>query len=249
MLRIFLIISLVGGLAAAGISGYFVRNVMLQTLDERNDFQTKFNNETKAKNEALAKLKKTETELGETKTKLTQTESDLTAANSKVTDLESQNADLTATLTRTKGERDTAEQELDKWRQLSVTPEQVKGIIADLASEKRHSTNLMAQLKTQTQARIDAETRLAELEGKNDNVVEPVGLVGKIVDVDPKFGFVVLNIGSENGVLPRGEMMVNHEGRFVGKVRIISVAKNTSIANILPDWTRGEISEDCHVID
>src|SRR5271168_2243620 len=108
MLRIFLIIAIVGGIAATAISGYFVRNVMLQTIDERNDFQTKFNNETKAKNEALAKLKKTETELGETKTKLTQTEGELTAANSKVSDLESQNADLTANLTRTKGERDTA---------------------------------------------------------------------------------------------------------------------------------------------
>jgi cell shape-determining protein MreC len=249
MLRIFLIISLVGGLAAAAISGYFVRNVMLQTLDERNDFQTKFNNETKAKNEALAKLKKTETELAETKTKLTQTESDLTAANSKVTDLESQNADLTATLTRTKGERDTAEQELDKWRQLSVTPEQVKGIIADLAKTKQDRDNYIAQNKILTHSRDDWKKRFQDLVGQTDTVAEPPGLIGKIVDVDPKYGFVVLDIGADNGVLERGEMMVNHEGRLVGKVRIISVAKNTSIANILPDWTRGEISEDCRVID
>ncbi len=120
MLRIFLIIAIVGGLAATGISAYFVRNTMLKTIDERNDFQTKFNNETKAKMDALAKLKKTETELADTKTKLTQTQGELTAANGRVTDLESQNKDLATNLSRTKGERDTAQQELDKWRQIGL---------------------------------------------------------------------------------------------------------------------------------
>ena len=247
-MRIFLIIAIVLGLAAVGID-YVVRDRMLQTIDERNDFQTKFNNETKAKNEALAKLKKTETELAETKTKLTQTEGELTAANAKVTDLESQNADLTANLNRTKGERDTAQQDLDKWRQLGVTPEQVKGIIADLAKTRQQRDAYLAENKVITHDRDTWKDRYQAIVGQNDTVVEPPGLIGKILDVDPKYGFVVLNIGSDSGVLERGELMVNHLGRLVGKVRIISVEKNRSIANILPTWTRGDINEECRVID
>jgi len=249
MLRIFLIIAVVGGLVATGFSAYFVRNVMLKTLDERNDFQTKFVDETKSFNESQAKLKKTETELASTKSKLTQTETELTAANGRVSDLEGQNKDLSANLTKTKDERDTAQQELDKWRQIGLQPEQVKAVIADRDQLRKVRDNYLAENKILLAKRNELQRELDSLRGPNETVIEPVGLKGKIIDVDPKYGFVVLDIGADNGVLPRGELMVDHDGVFVGKVRIISVEKNRSIANIIPSWTRGEISEDCRVID
>jgi cell shape-determining protein MreC len=247
-MRIFLIIALVAGLAAIGID-YVVYGKLTQAITERDDYNSKWKDETKAKNDALAKLKKTGEELTATKTKLTQTESDLTAANAKVTDLTTQNTDLAANLDKTKGERDAAQQELDKWRQLSVTPEQVKGIIADLAKLHIDYNGQVATNKLLARDRDDWKKRYQDIAGANEQVLEPPGLVGKILDVDPKYGFVVLNIGSDNGVIERGDMIIDNNGRYVGKVHIVSVGKNTSIANILPDWTRGEINEDSRVID
>src|SRR5581483_9251342 len=145
MLRIFLIIALVGGLAATAISGYYVRNAFLKTLDERNDFKQKWNTETKMYTDSQSKLKKTETELTETKTKLTQTQSDLTAANGRISDLEGQNKDLSANLTKTKSDLDDAQAELDKFRQLGVNADDVKRIVADLAKAKKERDDYIAE--------------------------------------------------------------------------------------------------------
>ena len=61
--------------------------------------------------------------------------------------------------------------------------------------------------------------------------------------VDPKFDFVVLDIGEDQGVIPDGEMLVSREGKLVAKVVVRSVEKNRCIANILPGWKLGEVIE------
>jgi hypothetical protein len=71
----------------------------------------------------------------------------------------------------------------------------------------------------------------------------PTGLRGRVLAVDPKFEFVVLDIGEQDGVLERGEMLVNRSGRFVARVRIMSVQPNRSIANVMLDWKQADIME------
>jgi hypothetical protein len=53
-------------------------------------------------------------------------------------------------------------------------------------------------------------------------VLLPTGLRGKILAVDPKYDFVVLNIGEDQGAKERGVMMVDRDGKLLGKVRIKS---------------------------
>jgi hypothetical protein len=68
-------------------------------------------------------------------------------------------------------------------------------------------------------------------------------LKGKIVVVDPKWDFVVLNIGDEQGAIQDGEMLVSREGKLVAKVVIRSVQKDRCIANVVPGWKLGEMIE------
>ena len=81
------------------------------------------------------------------------------------------------------------------------------------------------------------------LTGKKTKVDLPIALKGKIIAVDPKYEFVVLNIGLDDGVLARGEMLVNRSGKLVAKVRILTAEPHRSVANVLPDWKQGEIME------
>ena len=74
------------------------------------------------------------------------------------------------------------------------------------------------------------------------------GLRGKILQVDPKFNFVVLDIGEDQGAKQRGVMMVDRDGKLLGKVRITSVSKDRCVANILTDWQRGNIMEGDEVL-
>jgi negative regulator of sigma E activity len=59
---------------------------------------------------------------------------------------------------------------------------------------------------------------------------------------------VVLNIGSDQGAKQLGVMMVDRDGKLLGKVRISSVTKTECIANIMPDWKRGNIMEGDEVL-
>ena len=47
----------------------------------------------------------------------------------------------------------------------------------------------------------------------------------------------------DQGVLPRGEMLVNRSGKLVAKIRILTADPHRSVANVLPDWKQGEIME------
>jgi cell shape-determining protein MreC len=66
--------------------------------------------------------------------------------------------------------------------------------------------------------------------------------------VDPKYDFVILDIGAKEGVLPNAKMMVNRDGKLIGKVKITSVEPNRSIANVMPEWKQDEIMEGDQVL-
>ena len=78
--------------------------------------------------------------------------------------------------------------------------------------------------------------------------VLPVGLAGKVLVVDPKWSFVVLNIGEKQGAVRRGVLLVSRNSKLIGKVRISSTQAERSIANIMPGWKLGEIAEGDQVL-
>ena len=61
--------------------------------------------------------------------------------------------------------------------------------------------------------------------------------------VDPKWDFVVLDIGDDQGVSADGELLVSREGKLVAKVIVRSLEKDRCIANIIPGWKLGEMIE------
>ena len=87
------------------------------------------------------------------------------------------------------------------------------------------------------------KARLAKYEGEENFVKLRADLTGKVVEVDPKWDFVVLDIGDEQGAVQSGEMLVSREGKLVAKVVITRVEKDRSIANIMPGWKLGELIE------
>ena len=111
----------------------------------------------------------------------------------------------------------------------------------DVANEEKLVlTHSVARLNNQIQ----------ELIGTNGIYVVklPPGLKGTVMAVDPKWDFVVLNVGEDQGVLPDGELLVSRDGKLVAKVIVRSVQKDRSIANLVPGWQLGEIIEGDEVI-
>jgi hypothetical protein len=251
LLRICLIIAVVGGLAAGALSFTKVQDIIVTTRAARDQWHSQFDTEHKTRLTAEANLKKTKADLDSTKKELATTKGQLDEANGKVADLDKKNTDLTAELEKTRADRDTAQQELEQWHLIpgGLKPPQIAAMIDELAKAKQARDTYIAENKILNDKVLELDTRWKKYFGDEGPVILPAGLKGKIVAVDPKFDFVVLNIGKDQGVLERGEMMVNRGGRLLGKVRIASVQKDSCIANILPDWKGGEVMEGDEVLD
>jgi hypothetical protein len=103
----------------------------------------------------------------------------------------------------------------------------------------------------------EAKTKMLSLEvanlkeivfGHTPDILLPPGLDGKVLAFDPKWQFVVLNAGEEQGVLKGGELLVNRDGKLVAKVIVSRVEKDRCVATVLPGWGFGEIAEGDHAI-
>jgi hypothetical protein len=248
--RVCLVIAIVGALAAGIISFTQVKNIIETTRAARDQFHSERDIEHAARQTAETSLKKTKADLETTKKELATTKSDLDNANAKVADLDKKNTDLTTELDKTRADRDTAQQELEQWHLIpgGLKPPQIKDMIDELAKTKQERNTYLAENKILNDKVTDLNDRWDRVFGNNAPVILPTGLKGQIVAVDPKFDFVVLNIGKDQGAKERGEMMVEKDGVLLGKVRIASVEKERCIANILPDWKRGEIMEGDEVL-
>jgi myosin heavy subunit len=249
MFRIFLAIAILAGLAAGAVTFFKVQDIIVTTRAERDDWHKKDTDEIAAHTKTKATLKTTQAKLDTTEKELAQTKSDLDSANTHIAELDKKQTELTAKLDKTTGERDDAQQKLEAWRILGLQPDEVKAMIADLEKTRKAKEALIGENKLLLAKVNEWEKRWNDFFLSDTDVLLPEGLRGKIIDVDPKYDFVVLDIGEDQGAKERGVMMVNHDGKLLGKVRIKTVYKDRSIANILPDWKRGEINEGDEVLN
>ncbi len=247
LLRICLILTIVAGLATAYVGFFPVQKIIVDTRAERDDFHTKLDAETALYQKTDKELRKTKDTLASTTAKLNETQTQLDAANTKNTELDKQNTDLTDKLTKMTARAEAADQKLEQWRDLPA-PEKIKGIIAERAEYLRARDVLISETKLLVASRDSLQAQINNLVGTDVAVILPTGLRGKILAVDPKYDFVVLNIGDDQGAKERGEMMVDRQGKLIGKVRISRVEKDRSVATILPAWKKGQIMEGDQVI-
>ncbi|MGO8699444.1 MAG: hypothetical protein ACLQVY_17195 [Limisphaerales bacterium] len=248
LLRICLIIAIIAGLAAGALSYTKVQEIIVTTRAARDDWSSKYKTENKTRLSAESKLKKTTADLETSKKDLARTKTALDNSVAQAEELNKRNTDLSSELDKTRADRDTAQQKLEQWDLVGLEPGQVKGLIADLEKTKKARDAVIAENKIIMSSRNELQSRWDKFFGSTGPVILPAGLHGKILAVDPKYDFVVLDIGDEQGAKERGEMLINRGGRLIGKVKISSVQKDRCVANILPDWKNGDVMEGDEVL-
>ncbi len=72
-------------------------------------------------------------------------------------------------------------------------------------------------------------------------------LEGKVLVVNPKFRFVIVDLGSEEKMDPGTVLNIYRSGQYIGKVQVEEVRESVSACRILPEWTRQEIRENDYV--
>ncbi len=243
LIRISLIVAIAAGLIAGALNIVKVRDKITTLISQRDDFHTQ-------RDQVQAQLDTTKKDLAKTKDDLTQTQQELTDTKTQrdkaVADAKTQIKradDLADKLTRTTQERDDAQARLAAYQATGLTADQV-GSLNKAFNSTKNELEVVKEENGVLQRTVDRLTaKIQELIGTNYVVTLRADLKGKVVAVDPKWDFVVLNIGGDQGVKDDGEMLVSRDGKLVAKVIARSVQKDRTIANVVPGWQLGDIIE------
>ena len=76
----------------------------------------------------------------------------------------------------------------------------------------------------------------------------PQGLAGKVVAFDPKYQYVVLNVGGNHGVLMDGRLLIKRDNEILGQARVTRVEDEYAVANIVQEMKQGEVTEGDDVV-
>lgn len=149
-----------------------------------------------------------------------------------------------ADLATATGQRNEAQQELSQWRLFEMTPEQIRNNLARLRGVERERDVFTEENKAALRQIAALQARLDRYEPRGQRDPElPAGTKGTIVAVDPKYDFVVLNIGGNQGLVENATLLVNRDGKLVGRVRITQVQPDRAIANVMPEWKQSDADE------
>ena len=243
LIRISLILAIATALLVGAGNIFVIKDKITTLTNDRNT-------QRDARKVAETDASKTHAELAKTQGTLKQTQQDLADAKTErekaiatATAQTKRADDLSDKLAKTTQEREDAQTKLAAYVATGMTAEQV-GKLSRALKDSQEALEAMNEEKTVLQRAVTRlQTRLAKYEGPDPTIRLRADLRGKIVAVDPKWDFVVLNIGQDQGVLEEGELLVSRDGKLVAKVIVSSVEKNRCIANILPGWKLGEVIE------
>lgn len=249
LLRICLIIAILAGAGVIAISQLQVRPHIEGIIAEREQQRDRGNKLDVALKDKSKKLADTENVLTTTKRTLEDTQGQLTVANGKIEEQGRRVNTLQENLDKAQNELNSSKQKLAQWEVLPITPDQVKGLIKSEKELKLANEVLESEKKILQREYKVTKAELDRYKQGSEAVVElPAGLKGKILVVDPKWNFVVLDFGAKEGALPNGVMMVSRDSKLVAKIKISSVEQERCIANIMPGWKLTDVMEGDLVI-
>jgi hypothetical protein len=248
LIRISLIVAIVVGLAI-GILNFVTIKEKVTTL--HNNWKSELEGRQRAEadlDKTRKDLDKTTADLKTTKDALATTTEEKDRAVQDVTALTQKSEKLTEDLNKTREERDTAQNDLAAYKttgysatEVASMGQQYKALQETLSGQQEENRLLGRKV-------VSLETELDRYRNPDKPVFLPAALKGKVLVSDPKWNFVVVNVGGDQGVLEFGELLVNRNGRLVAKVRVSKVQKDRSVANIMPGWQLGEVMEGDQVI-
>jgi hypothetical protein len=249
LMRICLFLAILAALGAGTLNVVYVRTHINTLISEREDQRTQ-------KETAQADASKTHAELTKTQGTLAQTQQQLAdsqAAQKKAETLaaaqQKRADDLSAQLAKATQDRDAAQAELAAYKATGKSPEEILKLIALIKQDQDTIAAINAEKAVLARNLLRVQSQLNGLLGNENYVVKlRADLKGEVVVVDPKWDFVVLDIGEVQGVLPDGELLVSRDGKLVAKVIARIVEKDRCIANIMPGWKIGEVFEGDQVI-
>jgi vacuolar-type H+-ATPase subunit I/STV1 len=244
LIRISLIVAIIGGLAVGGVNFFLIKDKVNRTIEERDKEKDAHKKAQDLADATKKTLDKTKNDLDKTVTELASTKQQRDEAVAKAEEQIKRADSVAAELKKTQADLKVAGDKNAAWDSLGIPIETIRATLASinklrLENEAVHAENMVLDRKVNK-----LNDDLDRILGKVTEVALPEGLSGKVLAVDPKYDFVVLNIGEKDGVRQRGHMLVHHNGKLVAKLEITdSIMNDRCIANVMPGWKKSDVTE------
>ncbi len=248
LMRISLIVAILAAVAI-GVLNFVLVKQKVDTLVTDRNFQRDGRIAAEGERDQLkVDLAKTEKDLKATQETLAATSAQRDAAVAEAEAQIKRATELQTRLTDTTRERDDAQAYLQRYKVIGYEPEQV-ATLAKRITDLQTAMEVTTVEKRILQRNLEkTTTELRRLLGDDAPVPLPATASGKVIVVDPKWEFVVLNFGEEQGAKKDGELLVSRNGRLVAKLVLRGIEKDRSIANVMAGWKIGEVAEGDVVI-
>ncbi|HMJ65921.1 MAG TPA: hypothetical protein VK615_11275 [Candidatus Binatia bacterium] len=243
LFRGFVILTAVAGIGMVALTQFAVRPHIKRIVDERDVNKRNWQREIARADKLASALKQTETQLAGAQQALDESGKQLAVARAMADQQKGRADTLAQNLDATRRELNETQQSLAAWT-FEIPVEKVGQVIA---SEKRLRQET-AILQEELRVLVAENTRLKIGCTFSDEPPPMPGVKGSILAVDPKWNFVVLDVGEKAGAKPHGVFMVSRAGKLIGKVKVATVQSERSIANVMPGWQFGEVMEGDQVI-
>jgi hypothetical protein len=248
LIRISLIVAILAGLAVGVLNFVTIKEKVTALMAERDSERSQKIEAQNERDQTKAQLDQTERDLKVTKQNLETTTAERDRASAEA-DSQTRRANMLAEdLATTRDDRDAAQAEVAAYRSSGLNPEQVMNAAKQIKGLQDTLSGTQEENKVLGERVTKLDYELRKYRGDIQIVYLPANLSGSIVASDPKWDFVVLNVGEDQGVKTDGELLVNRGGRLVAKVKVTSVQKDRSVANVMPGWKLGEVMEGDQVI-
>jgi hypothetical protein len=242
-LRICLVLAILAGIGVIVLNMVVlkpqVEGIMTQRATHSNDWVKV----TGEKKKVDKKLVETESELKTTRTDLESTKQNLAEATAKATEQTNLAKDRAATIAKLTAQLKAAEDELAAWKATGFTVDQIAGLAAKVKALTLENEVIKEEkgLLTARVKKLEKELEIALGGGRDPEL--PSTARGSVLVVDPKWDFLVLDFGSNRGLIERGVLLISRNGSLVAKVRVTNVQPDRCIANIMPGWKLKDVME------
>jgi hypothetical protein len=131
--------------------------------------------------------------------------------------------------------------------QLAKLPQgvNVETMKEDVNGIKKKIGDLQAEAELKKKDVVAAEEKVTAARGALQDIVRKIeerkksfdrnSLAARVIAVNNDWGFVVIDAGQTQGITEATKVLVTRGSQTVGKLNIISVQGNRTVANILPD--------------
>jgi regulator of replication initiation timing len=249
LLKISLGLAILLGLATLFLTHTQVSGKIKQLDEDLTSTRTTLTQTQASESKLRAETKTLRAQVEETTTALGEATNLLAQAQAKAEEQQIRADRASTDLTTVTAERNRAQEELSQWRLFEMTPEQIRNHLARLRQVERERDVYVTENQTLTRKNSNLQRELDRYTGGMEKEIPvPPGTRGNIVAVDPKYDFVILDIGGNQELVPGAKLLVNRDGKLIGQVKVTSVEPNRAIANVLPEWKQDELMEGDQVI-